>query len=53
MIVLLLWTYVSSLIVIGGAELSSEYGRLKLGIGRGMPFHPRSESPETPATTVD
>ncbi len=42
-IVLLLWTYLSSLIIICGAELSSEYGRLKLGIKRGAPFHARAE----------
>ena len=42
-IVLLLWTYLSSLIIICGAELSSEYGRLKLGIRRGAPFHTRAE----------
>ena len=52
-IVLLLWTYVSSLIIISGAELSSEYGRLKLGISRGMPFHPPSESPDEPTTPGD
>ena len=52
-IVLLLWTYVSSLIIISGAELSSEYGRLKLGISRGMPFHPPSESPDVPTTPGD
>ena len=52
-IVLLLWTYVSSLIIIGGAELSSEYGRLKLGISRGAPFLPRSKSPEAQPTPGD
>ena len=36
-IVLLLWTYVSSLIIIMGAELSSEYGRIRMGISRGGP----------------
>ena len=35
-IVLLVWTYVSALILILGAELSSEYGRLKTGTERGM-----------------
>ena len=35
-IVLLLWIYVSSLILILGAELSSEYGRLRMGAARGM-----------------
>ena len=33
---LLLWVYVSSLILILGAELSSEYGRLKEGRGRSV-----------------
>ena len=40
-IVLLLWTYVSSLIIIMGAELSSEYGRIKMGISRGGPIETR------------
>lgn len=39
-IVLSLWTYVSSLILIFGAELSSEYGRLRRGLARGMLLHP-------------
>ena len=39
-IVLSLWTYVSGLILIFGAELSSEYGRLRRGLARGMPLHP-------------
>ncbi len=39
-IVLLLWTYISSFVVILGAELSSEYGRLKRGVGRGELLHP-------------
>ncbi len=43
-IVLLLWTYVSSLILIIGAELSSEYGRLRMGIDRGILLHPREPS---------
>ena len=34
-IALLLWVYVSSFILILGAELSSEYGRLKSGVDRG------------------
>ncbi|MCH8206884.1 MAG: YihY/virulence factor BrkB family protein [Chloroflexi bacterium] len=44
-IVLLLWAYVSSLILIFGAELSSEYGRLRRGVGRGVLLHPREASP--------
>ncbi len=35
-IVLLFWTYVSGLILILGAELSAEYGRLKMGLDRGV-----------------
>ena len=34
-LVLLAWTYVSSLILIAGAEFSSEYERMKLGLERG------------------
>ena len=34
-VVLLLWAYLSSLILIFGAELSSEYGRLRTGVARG------------------
>ena len=44
-IILLLWTYVSSLILIFGAEFSSEYGRLRRGVGRGVLLHPRDPSP--------
>ena len=44
-IVLLLWVYVSSLILILGAELSSEYGRLREGVGRGVLLHPRGATP--------
>ena len=44
-IVLLLWAYVSSLILIFGAELSSEYGRLRRGVERGVLLHPREASP--------
>ena len=42
-IVLLLWTYLSSLIVIAGAELSSEYGRIRMGVSRGVLMQPRNE----------
>ena len=34
-IALLLWAYVSSFILILGAELSSEYGRMRSGVDRG------------------
>ena len=40
-VVLLLWTYISSFLVIFGAELSSEYGRLRAGVKRGELLHPR------------
>ena len=35
-VALLLWTYLSGLILILGAELSSEYGRIRRGIERGV-----------------
>lgn len=38
-VVLLLWAYVSGLILILGAELSSEYGRIRRGAERGMLLH--------------
>ncbi|MDA1347533.1 MAG: YihY/virulence factor BrkB family protein [Chloroflexi bacterium] len=44
-IVLLLWVYVSSLILIVGAELSSEYGRLREGVGRGVLLRRRARPP--------
>ena len=40
-IILLLWAYVSSLILIVGAELSSEYGRMRHGVARGVLLHPK------------
>ena len=36
-IVLLAWTYMSGMIVIIGAEVSSEYQRMRLGQSRGQP----------------
>ncbi len=38
-IVLLVWIYYSTLIVILGAEFTSEYGRMRRGMGRGFPTH--------------
>ena len=38
-VAMLLWAYLSSLILILGAELSSEYGRLKRGVERGVLIH--------------
>ena len=40
-IVLLAWAYVSGLIVVIGAEVSSEYYRMRMGGIRGRPFGPR------------
>ena len=45
-IVLMLWAYVSSLILILGAELSSEYGRLRSGVERGVLLHSAGRSAE-------
>lgn len=39
-IVLSLWAYISGLILIFGAELSSEYWRLRQGLERGEIWHP-------------
>ena len=39
---LLLWMWVSALILILGAEISSEYGRMKEGIPRGQLIDPLS-----------
>ena len=41
-IVLMVWTYFSALILILGAEIASEYGRLKVGVGRGQTIHKQS-----------
>ena len=38
-IVLLIWAYVSGLIVVIGAEISSEYYRLRIGAPRGLPVY--------------
>ncbi len=38
-IALLSWMYFSAFILILGAEISSEYGRLHLGVERGVPLH--------------
>lgn len=52
-IVLMLWTYVSSLILILGAELSSEYGRLKRGIDRGTLLHRHEQTSSETDDHVD
>jgi membrane protein len=36
--VLLVWIFISALILITGAELASEYARMKRGVQRGVPF---------------
>ena len=38
-VVLMVWAYISAFILILGAEIASEYGRIKRGIERGQ-FHP-------------
>ena len=38
-IILMVWTYFSAFILIFGAELASEYGRMKLGVRRGDLIH--------------
>ena len=37
-VVLLVWIFISALILIIGAELASEFTRMKLGVQRGVPF---------------
>ena len=56
-IILLGWTYISSLILIAGAEFSSEYERMRLGVERGRVIverHPieRSRPSESDDTGV-
>ena len=51
-IVLLLWAYVSSLILLTGAELSAEYGRMRNNVGRGMLLTVKEEAQE-PVAAVD
>ena len=48
-IILLLWSYVSALILIMGAELSSEYGRLREGVDRGVLLRGGGQSPDSEA----
>ena len=50
-IVLLLWTYVSGLILIAGAEFSSEYGRMRAGVGQGRLIVDHSPSPKPPSSS--
>jgi len=39
-VILMIWTYVSAMTLILGAEFSSEYGRIKSGVRRGEVIHP-------------
>jgi membrane protein len=48
-IVLLFWTYVGSLIVLLGAEICSEYERMKNNVDRGVVRHQEQQSSEVPA----
>ena len=43
---LLFWIYISSLILILGAEISSEYGRMRMGLTRGTPIAPPTANRE-------
>ena len=55
-IVLLAWTYFSSLILIAGAEFSSEYERMKLGLERGRVIidrHPVEHDPRNQTPPAD
>ncbi len=36
-VVLMVWAYLCAIILIVGAELASEYGRMKMGVARGVP----------------
>lgn len=38
-VILMIWTYISAMILIAGAEFSSEYGRIKSGVRRGEVIH--------------
>lgn len=51
-IVLLLWAYVSSLIVLAGAEISSEYGRMRNNVERGT-LLTADEGAAEPVVAVD
>ena len=47
-VALLVWTYVSALILIVGAEFASEYGRMRAGVGQGrlIQHHQLTADPE-------
>ena len=49
----LAWTYISALILIAGAELSSEYGRMRQGIGQGRPVDPNRRPRRGQARRLD
>ena len=46
--ILLFWIWVSALILILGAEISSEYGRMRRGVARGILLHPIGTSAAGP-----
>ena len=43
-VVLMVWAYISAFILIVGAEVASEYGRLQTGVERGQPTEPPATS---------
>ncbi|UCC61115.1 MAG: YihY/virulence factor BrkB family protein [Dehalococcoidia bacterium] len=47
MIILLIWIYISAFILILGAEISAEYGRMKRGITRGVLMTQAGETQQT------
>jgi membrane protein len=47
MIILLIWIYISAFILILGAEISAEYGRMKRGIARGVLLRQSGEPQQT------
>ena len=47
MIILLIWIYISAFILILGAEISAEYGRMKRGIERGVLLRQSGEPQQT------
>lgn len=47
-IILLVWIYISAFILILGAEFSAEYGRMREGVGRGVPLASTSAERQRP-----
>ena len=52
-VILLAWTYFSGLILIAGAEFSSEYERMELGVERGRVVTERQPAPATASAEED